>query len=137
MFPRVDGSSVTVPLTEVDSIVSPTVSPVPNVGAIQQTLVDTDSEDGRPLLQLEIPPEDVINALEADFVGCVAVGEHPGVVLVPQSSQGIPRSKIGNPHREEVADCRPEWKMSKDTGISRSSGLARGEHRRRFRRGVV
>ena len=34
VFPRVDGSSVTVPLTEVDSIVSATVSPVPNMGAI-------------------------------------------------------------------------------------------------------
>ena len=40
VFPRVDGSSVTVPLTEVDSIVSPTVSPVPNTGALRQTLVD-------------------------------------------------------------------------------------------------
>ena len=40
--------------------------------AIQQTLIDTDSEDGRPLLQLEPPPEDVISALEADLIGYVA-----------------------------------------------------------------
>ena len=65
------------------------------MGAIQQTLVDTDSEDGRLLLQSETPPEDVINALEADLVGCVAVGHQRASrrdVLVTQSSQGTPRS---------------------------------------------
>ena len=79
-------------------------SPAPNMDAIQQTLVDTDSEDGRPLLQLEPPPEDVISALEADLFGNVAWDpisavrgpRHQGasrrVALVPQSSQGTPRS---------------------------------------------
>ena len=74
VFPRVDGSSVTVPLTKVGSIVSPTVSPVPNMGAIQQTLLDTDSQDGKTFLQLETPPKNVINALKAVLVGCVAPG---------------------------------------------------------------
>ena len=96
VLPRVGGEGC--------SIVSPTDSLAPNMDAIQQTLVDTDSEDGRPLLQLEPPPEDVISALEADLVGNVAWDpisavtgpRHQGasrrVALVPQSSQGTPRS---------------------------------------------
>ena len=93
VLPRVGGEGC--------SIVSPTDSLAPSMDAIQQTLVDTDSEDGRPLLQLEPPPVDLISA---DLVGHVAwdpisavrgpryQGASRRVALVPQSSQGTPRS---------------------------------------------
>ena len=121
VLPRVCGegcSSVTVPLTELDSIVSPIVSPAPNMDVIQQTLVDTDSEDERPLLQLETPPQDVISALEADLVGNVArdpiaavrAPRHQGasrrVALVHNPHRALPGpSRIGNHNRAEAADC--------------------------------
>ena len=96
----------------------PTDSPAPNMDAIQQTLVDTDSEDGRPLLQLEPPPKDVISALEADLVRNVAWDpisavrglRHQGasrrVALVPQSSQGTPRSIQDRNHCGRQCLCR-------------------------------
>ena len=62
--------------------------------AIQQTLIDTDSEDGRPLLQLEPLPEDVISA--RDPISAVGGPRHQGSIqnsaFIPQSSQGTPRS---------------------------------------------
>ena len=129
VLPRVGGegcSSVTVPLTEVDSIVSPTVSPAPNMDAIQQTLVDTDSEDGTP-------PVDVISALEADLVGNVAWDpisavrgpRHQGasrrVALVPQSSQGTPRSIQGR-ESQPCGSSRLLTRMEDDVGVQGDEG---------------
>ena len=104
VFPRVDSSPVTVPLTEVDSIVSPTVSPVPNMSAIQQTLVDTDSEDGGP--PVGDSTEDVINALKA-VVGCVAPG---------RSSRGTPRS-IQDRQSQPCGSGRLSTRMEDDVGV--------------------
>ena len=65
--------------------------------AIQQTLIDTDSEDGRPLLQLELPREvDLVGNVACDPISADGGPRHQGasrrVALVPQSSQGTPRS---------------------------------------------
>ena len=117
VLPGVGGegcSSVTVPMTELASIVSPTVSPVPHMDAIQQTLVNTDSEDGRPLLLLETPPEDD-QLLEADTSPRIRLqqSEHPGTREHPEELHwstiligAFPGPfKIGNHNRVEAADC--------------------------------
>ena len=75
-------------------------------------------------MQLETPPEDVINTLEADLVGCVAVG-HQGasrrVVLVPQSSQGTPRS-IQDRESQPCGSGRLLTRMENDVTVEGDEG---------------
>ena len=100
------------------SIVSPTDSLAPNMDAIQQTFVDTDSEDGRPLLQLEPQPVDVISALsETSLWIRVQQSEDPGTRSIQKLhwSHNLHRAlpgpfKIGNHCARQcsLSNSRPE-----------------------------